>query len=252
MSLPSGKLRVTGSSRLFLVQNKTKTSWAGHKYVRFDMAEKPLEFEADLSGVPCGCLACVYLVAMPDPNEEDGANYCDMAENVRPGVGGGPCTEIDIFEANNGAMQTAVHTELGGKYGSGNCDRNGCFARIGGPQAPKAKQDDYQFGRPHTGTHNYIDSSKPFKVQASVDSDGALTIKLCQGSRCTTSFSKTMAGNPQGEGVPSSSLADMKAAQGKLALVASLWKASDLSWLDGPGCNKCDLPEATYTIEMLS
>ena len=252
VELPSGKLRIKGSSRLFLVQNKTHESWKGHKYVRFDMEDKPLEFEADLSGVPCGCLACVYLVAMPDPNEHDGSNYCDMAENVRPGFNGGPCTEIDIFEANNGAMQTAVHTELGGKYGSGNCDRNGCFARIGGPQAPKSKQDDYNFGLPTTGTSNYIQSSKPFKVHASVDSEGALTIKLSQSSHSTTSFSKSMAGNPQGEGVPAKSLRDMKAAQGKLALVASLWKASDLSWLDGPGCNACELSEASYTIQMLS
>ena len=54
----------------------------------------------------------------------------------------GPCTsttrayaQVDLFEANNHAMQTALHTELGGSYGSGNCDRNGCFERTGGPRA---------------------------------------------------------------------------------------------------------------------
>ena len=44
--------------------------------------------------------------------------------------------ELDVLEANNWAMQTAIHTETGGSFGSGNCDRNGCFARVGGPMAP--------------------------------------------------------------------------------------------------------------------
>ena len=33
-------------------------------------------------------------------------------------------------------MQSAIHTQTGGAYGSGKCDRNGCYARVGGPQAP--------------------------------------------------------------------------------------------------------------------
>jgi hypothetical protein len=32
-----------------------------------------------------------------------------MAENVGPGYGGGLCTEIDLFEANNNAMQACAH-----------------------------------------------------------------------------------------------------------------------------------------------
>ena len=46
-----------------------------------------------------------------------------MAENVKPGLGGKLCIEVDLLEANNHAMQTAIHTELGGAYGSGNCAR---------------------------------------------------------------------------------------------------------------------------------
>ena len=48
-----------------------------------------------LSNVPCGCLACVYLVAMNDPGG-GASNYCDMAENVKPGFAGGTCTEVDL------------------------------------------------------------------------------------------------------------------------------------------------------------
>ena len=35
---------------------------------------------------------------------------------------------------------------------------------------------------------------------------------------------------------------------GKLALVASLWTSPDLSWLDGPGCTECSLPDASFII----
>ena len=66
-----------------------------------------------------------------------------MAENVKPGYQEGTCTEIDLLEANNNATQTAIHTELGGSFGSGNCDRNGCFARIGGPMSPWDKKELY-------------------------------------------------------------------------------------------------------------
>ena len=101
----------------------------------------------------------------PEP-DASGSNYCDMAENERPGYGGSTCTEIDIFEANNVALQTAVHTQSGGEFGSGDCDRNGCFARIGGPQSPADLQDAY-------GAGGRIDSSRPFTVKAAL-SEGLL------------------------------------------------------------------------------
>ena len=167
-----------------------------------------------------------------------------MAENVRPGYGGETCYELDIFEANNNAMQTALHTSLGGAYGSGNCDRNGCFARIGGPQSPGHLQGAYgRWGKE-------IDSSKPFGVKVAADALGALTITLHQDGKTVTSFDRNMAGNPQGAGVHSSALNAIKGAQGKLALVASLWQSPDLSWLDGPGCNQCSLSSASYTIRI--
>lgn len=102
-----------------------------------------------LSNVPCGCLACVYLVAsipqlasnrsrghtsnavdgdascvsfawaVSDPSSS--SNYCDMAENVAAGFGGGTCYEIDLLEANNNAMQSAIHSDRR-KAGS-NCRR---------------------------------------------------------------------------------------------------------------------------------
>ena len=60
---------------------------------------------------------------MPDPT--DTPNYCDMAENTGTGYRGGPCTELDLLEANSNSLQSALHTQRGGAFGSGNCDRNG-------------------------------------------------------------------------------------------------------------------------------
>jgi len=243
-SVSAGEVTIKGDSRVYLMQDHTATAWQDHKYVRFDLHSEPLDLTVDLSNVPCGCLACVYLVAPEDP-DITGSNYCDMAENVRPGYGGGTCTEIDLFEANNNAMQTAIHTQLGGTYGSGNCDRNGCFARVGGPQSPGPYQNSW-------GQHKTIDSTRPFNLNAAVDTQGALEINLRQGSSHVTSFNRQMAGNPQGHGVPGSALSATRAAQGHLALVASLWSAPDLSWLDGPGCNQCNLATASMKITVNS
>lgn len=56
----------------------------------------------------------------------------------------------------------------------------------------------------------------------------------------------------QGAGVPEAARRVTAASNGKYALVASLWKAADSSWLDGPGCNQCNLDTASFTISILS
>jgi len=240
----AGEVTISGDTRVYLVQDHSAISWQDHKYVRFDLHEEPLDLTVDLSNVPCGCLACLYLVAPDDPGMT-GSNYCDMAENVRPGYGGGTCVELDLFEANNHAMQTAIHTQLGGSYGSGNCDKNGCFARVGGPQSPSHLQNAW-------GKYKTIDSSRPFNLKAGVDSHGALRVQLSQGSAHVTSFDTHMAGNPQGHGVPQSAQAATRAIQGKLALVASMWSSPDMSWLDGKGCSQCTLSSASMKIKINS
>ena len=139
-SVVAGVLTVQGDTRVYLVQDYTKREWEDHHYMRFDLKAKPLEFTLDLSNVPCGCLACVYLVAMKDP-DRDGPNYwcvhrapekaecstsaareepvapltltsavdpppcarSDMAENVLPGFEEGTCTELDLVRQRCGA-----------------------------------------------------------------------------------------------------------------------------------------------------
>lgn len=118
-----------------------------------------------------------------------------MGANLAPGVGGGTCMEIDMLEASNHALQTAIHTETTeGKFGNGRCDVNGCFARVGGPQSPASRRNHY------ASRGGQIDSKKPFEVITSVDTEGAITMKLRQDGKEVTSFDKRMAGNPQGGG----------------------------------------------------
>jgi hypothetical protein len=78
----AGGFRVIGNTRAYLVQDARAQGWAQQRYARFDLMAEPLRMTVDLSQVPCGCLACVYLVAMPDPSGS-GANYCDMVRDIR-------------------------------------------------------------------------------------------------------------------------------------------------------------------------
>ena len=189
-SMTDGALRIQGNTRAYLVQDFQQAVWNEHKYVRFDLNHDALKFTLDLSQVPCGCLACVYMVKMKDPSNDE-SNYCDMAENTRPGLNDEECIELDILEANNWAMQTAIHTEQDGSYGSHNCDRNGCFARTGGPASPAQRQHSY-------GPNQYINSLRPFDVEARVDNIGALTIDLHQGGKSVTTFNRQIAGKRAG------------------------------------------------------
>jgi hypothetical protein len=104
-SVRDGVLRITGNARSYLVKDFRTRTWRSHEYVRIDLNKESLRFTIDLSEVPCGCLACVYLVTMGDPTV-DQSNYCDAAENVHPGIDGGLCVELDLLEANNHAIQT--------------------------------------------------------------------------------------------------------------------------------------------------
>ena len=90
MSVDGGRLRLAGEGRAYLVTDYRQRSWSNHKYMRFDLSD-PLTFELDLSGVPCGCIASVYLVKMKDPSLGR-SNYCDAAARLIPGLRGETCT----------------------------------------------------------------------------------------------------------------------------------------------------------------
>lgn len=97
-----GAVRIGNNARVYLVEDYRAAGWEEHRYLRIDLQKAPLRFTLDLSTVPCGCLATVYLVAMKDP-ANGRSSYCDMApdvtrhEKIVPGYGESVCTELDIL-----------------------------------------------------------------------------------------------------------------------------------------------------------
>ena len=59
--MTNGALKIQGDSRVYLVEDYRKQTWDEHKYVRLNLQDWPLRYTIDLSQVPCGCLACVYM-----------------------------------------------------------------------------------------------------------------------------------------------------------------------------------------------
>lgn len=63
-------------------------------YEQLHLLGRRLRWTMDVSGVGCGCLAAVYLVAMAEPTRS-GSSYCDINT-----AASGRCLEIDLIEAN--------------------------------------------------------------------------------------------------------------------------------------------------------
>ena len=245
-----GGVMFVGNVRAYLADDVAlKGKWSEYAYTRVNYFEAPLSLDLDLSNVPCGCLACVYLVALPQPNG-DSSSYCDMAHSFQPGFGGGPCTEVDIMEADNVAFSSALHTSRGSGSDGGRCNSWGCSAFLG-PMA-KSAADRRVFG---PGDGFAINSQRKFNVRIARDSEaphGAYTIRLEQDGRHATVFNHRKAGNPAGRGLPLDALRGVQQSMGKFALVASLWSqgAPANEWLDGE-CMKCDLGAASFTVSNL-
>ena len=235
MSVREGRLRIAGEARAYLVRDFKQRGWSHHAYLRFDLTD-PLTFDLDLNEVPCGCVASIYLVKMKDPTLRH-SNYCDAAVSLIPGLGDETCTELDLVEANQNALQSAIHTQTGtiSSFGSKQCDRYGCFART----------EHESFG--HRGST--IDTRRPFEVRAEVKADGEMIVTLSQADRRVVSFNKHMGGNPQGTGVPDKALKDTSDSMGEMALVASLWKTTE-KWLDGEEC-ECKVDDASFELSNL-
>lgn len=112
----------------------------------------------------------------------------DASHKLIPGMDGQTCTELDLLEGNANALQSAIHTEAAGEgdYGSGKCDRDGCFSRV----------DRALYGQ----GGSVIDTRSAFEVRALVSEEGELTVSLTQAGQQIISFDKNMGGNPQGSG----------------------------------------------------
>ena len=256
---------VTGNNRLYLFEDEWEAGRFGFghlSYQKLFLLGKTLRFTVDLSGVHCSCDASIYLVAMGQPTILGESNYCDIQ-----GVDGStPCTEIDLIEGNRAAVQTTLHTRSG--HGpDGSCNQDGCAVNYGKDRKPPAAEDADP-GVELYGPSKFarIDSRKPFTVVAmfatgTEDTEELrMTVAFEQYGLTVPVFDSLVNGNPTAElrdvpqfqGVPIADQAIVnQALRGGMVLAVSLWRADDLSWLDG-GCEpKCNLDETTLHLSNL-
>ena len=86
-----GTIELRGNSRAYLVKGNER------QYHLLNLLGKTLHFTADVSNVPCSNNAALYFVSMRAGRSP--GSYCDI--QTQPS-----CTELDLFEANRGAIQT--------------------------------------------------------------------------------------------------------------------------------------------------
>ena len=261
-------IAITGSTRMFyssLVpspEQAAKMQWSDVAYEKLALLDKSLSFTIDMSAVPCGCNAALYLVQMDMPSGDDGSGYCDIQGFDDPSMKA--CTELDVIEGNQKALQSTLHTTPG-KGEDGRCNQDGCAANWG-----RHEETNPAYGLPNTkGVPSHtIDSSKPLRVTATFtskrinwydDAGCAFEVEVAQGDRRVKLLDSTRDGNGVDRTPRPFASADLQrtyeAVTNGLVLVASLWTTDDLSWLDG-GCDaeypKCVLNETTVAITNLS
>jgi hypothetical protein len=160
MTGDTATLTLKGDNRQYLVEDTTQHTWSGVTYQKLDLLGKTLSVTVDVSNAGCGCNAALYLVAMGDPSSSS-SNYCDIQSSSY-------CLEIDLLEANRKVVQTTLHTQHG--TGMGSCNQWGCAVNWG-------KDSHTKYGQGITGG---IDSARPFRMNAAVNTSGWLNITLVQ------------------------------------------------------------------------
>jgi len=235
ISVAGGNLTLQGSNRLYLIRGAPdggRRPWSALTYRRFHLRGKRLRFTVDVSRVPCGCNAAVYLVAMPQGGGTD-AGYCDI-------VTAPWCTEVDLLEANSHALNAAIHTRQG-HGASGWCNSDGCAYNVG------------QAGGGRFGAGGLIDTRRPFTVRATFPAEGGLTVSLSQGESNLPTLDSSLHGNtPHGpHPVRAADLHSLgEAIDAGLVLVTSLWTDSSgsMAWLNGQCRERCDLSTASFQL----
>ncbi|KOO25747.1 glycosyl hydrolase family7 [Chrysochromulina tobinii] len=224
-------------------EQAAKMQWSDVAYEKLAPLDKSLSFTIDMSAVPCGCNAALYLVQMDMPSGDDGSGYCDIQGFDDPSMKA--CTELDVIEGNQKALQSTLHTTPG-KGEDGRCNQDGCAANWG-----RHEETNPAYGLPNTkGVPSHtIDSSKPLHVTATFtskrinwydDAGCAFEVEVAQGDRRVKLLDSTRDGNGVDRTPRPFASADLQrtyeAVTNGLVLVASLWTTDDLSWLDG-GCD---------------
>jgi Glycosyl hydrolase family 7 len=174
---------------------------SGSNYQMFNLNNKKLEFDVDLTNVPCDYNLALYLTEM-DYNSSIGSGYCDAQ-----GFTAAPCGEMDIFEANIVAAHVTTHP-----CSNGSCDKDGSAQKIA-------------FADSGFGPKMHIATS--FKTENGVLVDVSQTITDTDGNTITLTISDTGANG---------GFASMgQSFSNGMVLVMSIWTAGSggMEWLNG-------------------
>ena len=236
-----GTILLNTNSRVILLNGSSSQNPGAEDWALFNLLGKRLSFAVDISGASCGCIAALYLI---DIGGKPG--YCDANK-----VDGRWCAELDIFEGNNHGLHVTPHcccaVECNRTKGDEcltsdntdppvSCDRPGIND---GPWGVFDRPNPY-----NPGEQYHINTQLPYRYEISfpVDASGNLAgiaATLSQSGRTTTLNLK----------IPPLYLNRMTGPMsGGMGLAISLWKSSDIAWLDGgvagctPQTSRCTFP----------
>ncbi|KAL2135486.1 hypothetical protein VTI74DRAFT_8345 [Chaetomium olivicolor] len=226
-------------------------------YVMVKLLNQELSFDVDLSTLPCGENAALYLSEMDATGGRNqyntgganyGSGYCDAQCPVQTWYNGtlntnrqgSCCNEMDILEANSKANALTPHPCVGN-----NCDKSGCG-----------------FNPYALGYHNYygpgltLDTTKPFTmVVRFITSDGTTSGTLSKITRYYVQNGKTIPFASPDDSITASGcssaasfggLAEMGRALGRgMVLTFSIWNDNSgfMNWLDSGNNGPCSATE---------
>lgn len=223
-------------------------------YVMVKLLGQELSFDVDLSTLPCGENAALYLGEMDATGNRNqyntggakyGAGYCDAQCPVQTwnngtlntNGAGSCCNEMDILEANSRANAFTPHP-----CANGSCDKIGCSF------------NPYAAGfRNYYGPGLTLDTSKPFTVVTRfVTNDGTTSGSLAQIQRYYVQNGKSIpTAASGGDTITVSScsstdqwggLVGMGKALGRgMVLTFSIWNDNSgfMNWLDSGNAGPC-------------
>jgi len=230
----SGSQVTTNLGPRFYLADSCATAFSPTVFQKINPLGSTIKFTVDLATMGCSCDAAFYLVGMPaSVAGGNGDYYCDA--NC---VGGSCCTEMDLMEANVGAIQITAHRCTSPTSG---CDGGGCV------QNTNSIANGYGYGSQFT-----INSENAFTIAITFSGSSTtlttITSVISQGSKSITLTHNTaVCGSGYLQGLVS-------AFQTGVVPVWSVWSGS-MSWLDGSstcGSVPCSSSGSSLVLSSLS
>ncbi len=182
-----------GSPRVYLVKH--------NNYEIISLLGKQIQFDIDVSNLPCGTNGAFYVSEMSQATP--GTGYCDAQG------GSAGCNEFDIFEGNSIANAFTTHS-----CADQSCDKSGCGVNTRNVGLP-------------------VDTSKPFTVITQfIESNAQLTEVHRQYQQNNQTYEGSSLYSCESSG---GFTAMQRSLASGMVLVISIWGNTniDMEWLDG-------------------